>query len=76
VKVDIPHPRARATIFQNPAYHKTRDYLVDFLVNRSGSALPEQDGSPKVVEPAKGTAQPEPAEPETESETAARAVNA
>ena len=40
VKVDIPHPRARATIFQNPAYHKTRDYLVDFLVNRSGSALP------------------------------------
>ena len=24
VKVDIPHPRARATIFQNPAYHKTR----------------------------------------------------
>ena len=54
--------------------------LVDFLVNRSGSALPEKDGTPKIVEPAKGVAQSTPAsadsETESESETAARAVNA
>ncbi len=73
VKVDVPHPRSRATIFQNPAYHKTRDYLVDFLVNRSGAALPEDDGSPKFVEPAKGVAKPAPTPSE---ESTAKAVNA
>lgn len=51
VKVGLPHPRARSTIFQEPSYHKIRDYLVDYLVNRSDSAEPEADGSPRVVEP-------------------------
>lgn len=72
VKVNIPRPRARATIFQNPAYHTLRDYLVDFLVNRSGEALPQEDGTPRTVDPtdpASGT-------PSQPSQGAARAVNA
>jgi nitrate/nitrite transport system ATP-binding protein len=72
VKVDVPHPRARSTIFQNPAYHKTRDYLVDYLVNRSNSALPDADGKPKFVEPAKSGG----AQAEGKTESAARAANA
>jgi nitrate/nitrite transport system ATP-binding protein len=72
VKVDVPHPRARSTIFQNPAYHKTRDYLVDYLVNRSNSALPDADGKPKFVEPAKSGG----AQVEGKIESAARAANA
>src|SRR5690606_33420579 len=78
VKVNLPHPRSRATIFQNPAHQKIRHYLVDFLVNRSGSAQPEQDGSPIVIDPSAGDAAPKPvpAKPDTHNETAAQAVNA
>jgi nitrate/nitrite transport system ATP-binding protein len=72
VKVNLPHPRARSTIFQNPSYHKIRDYLVDYLVNRSDSALPAPDGSPRFVDP--GEADENPAA--TDSNTAAKAVNA
>ncbi|MFW5823672.1 MAG: hypothetical protein ACOCVV_01765 [Marinobacter sp.] len=70
VAVSIPRPRARATIFHNPAYHVLRDYLVDFLINRSGDALPEQDGTPRVIDPARDSGLPG-----TES-PGARAVNA
>ena len=35
--VDIPKPRSRATIIKHPAYYKTRNYLVDFLVEGSES---------------------------------------
>jgi len=35
VKVDIQRPRKRSTIVEDPAYYKIRNYLVDFLVNRS-----------------------------------------
>lgn len=78
VRVNLPHPRSRATIFQHPAHHKIRDYLVDFLVNRSGFAQPEEDGSPKVIDPSAGDTAPKPvlARLDTKSETAARAVNA
>lgn len=78
VKVNLPHPRSRATIFQNPAHHKIRHYLVDFLVNRSGSAQPEDDGSPRVIDPSAGDAapQPVPAKSDTDNETTAKAVNA
>lgn len=55
VAVSLPRPRSRANIFQNPAYHTLRDYLVDFLVNRSSQALPEADGSPRIVDPAAGS---------------------
>lgn len=73
VRVNIPRPRARATIFQNPAYHTLRDYLVDFLVNHSGEALPEQDGTPREVDPTQGAGLPH---PDKTSEDPARAVNA
>ncbi|OZB13472.1 MAG: nitrate/sulfonate/bicarbonate ABC transporter ATP-binding protein [Marinobacter sp. 34-60-7] len=76
VNVDIPHPRARSTIFQNPAYHKTRDYLVDFLVNRSGTALPNEDGSPKAIEPAQLQAGKTEDKDESTTRSAAKAVNA
>ncbi|MFT6431338.1 MAG: nitrate/nitrite transport system ATP-binding protein [Halopseudomonas sp.] len=36
VQVDIPRPRLRTTIFQDEKYYQTRNYLVDFLINRSG----------------------------------------
>ena len=73
VKVGIPRPRARATIFQNPAYHTLRDYLVDFLVNRSGEALPEEDGTPRFVDPASESGLPQ---ENPSSGGPARAVNA
>ena len=63
-------------IFQQPGYYQLRNYLVDFLVNRSGSALPEKDGSPKVIDPSSDELMPDPAPAETNTETTARAVNA
>ncbi len=35
ISVNIPKPRNRAEIVKHPAYYKIRNYLVDFLVNRS-----------------------------------------
>lgn len=35
VVVDLPRPRKRADIIHHPGYYKIRNYLVDFLVNRS-----------------------------------------
>lgn len=35
VIVDLPRPRKRADIIHHPGYYKIRNYLVDFLVNRS-----------------------------------------
>lgn len=53
VKINIPRPRARGSIVEDPAYYKIRNYLVNFLVNRSGErAHAESDGyAPKVVDP-------------------------
>lgn len=46
VIVDIPKPRSRATIVQHPSYYAIRNYLVDFLVNRSGTISERlEDGS-------------------------------
>lgn len=36
VKINIPRPRNRARIIDDPAYYKIRNYLVNFLVERSG----------------------------------------
>jgi len=36
VKINIPRPRNRANIIEDPAYYKIRNYLVNFLVKRSG----------------------------------------
>lgn len=47
VVVDIPRPRDRSTIVHHPNYYKIRNYLVDFLVERSH----ELSGSnPNVIE--------------------------
>lgn len=73
VRVNIPRPRSRATIFQNPAYHTLRDYLVDFLVNHSGEALPQADGTPREVDPTSGSGLPKSMDT---SGDPARAVNA
>lgn len=35
VSVDIPRPRVRAEIIKHESYYKLRNYLLDFLVNRS-----------------------------------------
>ncbi|MFT6791493.1 MAG: nitrate/nitrite transport system ATP-binding protein [Cellvibrionaceae bacterium] len=63
VIVDIPRPRKRSTIIDHPGYYKIRNYLVDFLVNRSEGfadvpCKPNQ--YPKEVNPAKnaGVAKP------------------
>lgn len=60
VIVDIPKPRSRATIVKHPAYYAIRNYLIDFLVNRSGTINGKlNDGSltesqlPLVVDPYK-----------------------
>jgi len=37
VTVNIPKPRNRSTIVNHPAYYDIRNYLVDFLVNQSGT---------------------------------------
>ena len=51
VKEDIPRPRQRNTIFQQPGYYQLRNYLVDFLVNRSAEKPDNSSGKPKEVNP-------------------------
>lgn len=51
VTVDIPRPRQRTTIFQQPGYYQLRNYLVDFLVNRSEDKPDLQSGAPNAVNP-------------------------
>jgi len=50
VKIDIPRPRNRANIIDDPAYYEVRNHLVNFLVNRSheitsGNAEPPSNTS-------------------------------
>lgn len=54
VKVDIPRPRQRNTIFQQPGYYQLRNYLVNFLVNRSAEKPEDTSGKPKEVNPLSG----------------------
>jgi nitrate/nitrite transport system ATP-binding protein len=35
VEIDLPRPRQRAEIVKHPHFYTIRNYLVDFLVNRS-----------------------------------------
>ncbi|UXZ53208.1 ABC transporter ATP-binding protein [Halomonas sp. 7T] len=46
VEIDLPRPRNRAEIIKHPHFYKIRNYLVDFLVNRS-STLRVQENEPK-----------------------------
>lgn len=52
VTVDIPRPRERSSIIKSDSYYQLRNYLVDFLVNRSGER-PESSTAdlPVVVNP-------------------------
>lgn len=58
VRVNIPRPRNRKVIHEEPAYYAIRNHLVDFLVNRSktlqGSVMPA-DALPQEVDPASNT---------------------
>ncbi|MFK7975188.1 MAG: ABC transporter ATP-binding protein [Halioglobus sp.] len=49
VHINIDRPRQRDTIVEDPAYYKIRNYLVNFLVNRSGDR--ENALEPKSVDP-------------------------
>lgn len=56
VSIDLPRPRKRADIIKHPHFYRIRNYLVDFLVNRSGDMCIDQSGStnlnyPKSVNP-------------------------
>lgn len=51
IEVKLPRPRTRATVFQEPGYNALRNYLVDFLVNRSGEAGPQANGEPHYINP-------------------------
>ena len=55
VIVDIPKPRKRADIIKDPGYYALRNYLVDFLVNRSHSDSYQGRTSPLQVNPMKPT---------------------
>ena len=55
VLVDIPRPRNRAEVINDPAYYKIRNYLVNFLVQRSkelSGKSPEKNELPLTVNPA------------------------
>lgn len=40
VEIDLPRPRQRGEIVKHPDFYTIRNYLVDFLVNRSGKMRP------------------------------------
>jgi nitrate/nitrite transport system ATP-binding protein len=65
VHVDLPRPRQRTTIIHHPGYYTLRNYLVDFLVNRSGDREGFGPGAhPRAVNPLSQdspSAEPEPA---------------
>ncbi|TDR56282.1 nitrate/nitrite transport system ATP-binding protein [Halomonas ventosae] len=37
VEIDLPRPRSRAEVVKHPHYYRIRNYLIDFLVNRSST---------------------------------------
>ncbi len=51
VRVNIPKPRKRAEIIKNTGYYVLRNYLVDFLVNRSDSDTYKGRTHPETVDP-------------------------
>ena len=53
VEIEIPRPRSRASIVDDPMYYEIRNHLVHFLTERSaqysGQAASEQAGAPTTV---------------------------
>lgn len=45
VSINLPRPRQRADIIKHPHFYRIRNYLVDFLVNRSGEMRTQQTDS-------------------------------
>lgn len=45
VEIDLPRPRNRAEIIKHPHFYKIRNYLVDFLVNRSSELRVQESES-------------------------------
>ena len=73
VEIDLPRPRGRADIVKHPHFYQIRNYLVEFLVNRSGklrTADIDQRGLqyPRAVNPVTERA-PEPAAATTSADT-------
>ncbi|GGC78499.1 ABC transporter ATP-binding protein [Vreelandella lutescens] len=76
VEIDLPRPRQRASIVKHPHFYKIRNYLVDFLVNRSSELRTQEfDGqglryptpvNPVQLEDAEATTDSPPASPATE----------
>jgi nitrate/nitrite transport system ATP-binding protein len=52
VRIGIPRPRQRSKIIEHPAYYKIRNYLVNFLVERSGACAGSVGKYPLTVDPA------------------------
>ncbi|MYM64827.1 ABC transporter ATP-binding protein [Pseudomaricurvus sp. HS19] len=53
VTINLPRPRQRASVVKDPGYYKIRNYLVNFLVERSGELAGsggEESGSFKTLE--------------------------
>jgi len=76
VQVDIPRPRTRAGLMDEPGYYKIRNYLVDFLINRSGTAQTGDDGHPRPVNPAAaGTPDETPAASQPQKKSSMQGVN-
>lgn len=59
VKINIPRPRNRAKIIDDAAYYKIRNYLVNFLVERSGelSGASGHEGDTIFVDPSQMSAE-------------------
>lgn len=51
VTVDIPKPRQRGEIINNPGYYALRNHLVDFLVNRSAAKHYQEQKGPVITNP-------------------------
>ncbi|WP_340638806.1 hypothetical protein [Vreelandella lionensis] len=76
MEIDLPRPRQRAEIVKHPHFYTIRNYLVDFLVNRSSELRTQEfDGQglryPTPVNPvqlaaAETTTDSTPASPATE----------
>lgn len=51
VSINLPRPRNRGTIIEDPGYYKIRNHLVNFLVSRSGELSgANQTGSYETIE--------------------------
>lgn len=56
VRINLPRPRNRASIIDDPGYYRIRNHLVNFLVTRSGelsAAGPDQAAHTREVDPSR-----------------------